>query len=182
MSKNNVICIDSMMVLTANRNHNTDPKSQESNPMNDQETQKLNSSDAADPIVMLPDFVVRMKEGVEHIKKAQQIFARGPLDFYLVKLIEHSEALLTIFAPIKIGERAIITGKIPCNGGWKGSEKNLAVGVEGTVTNVDYRDGSFIYEFVPDVQVYEYNGEWRESSHKASYMLWDKWLHPAAKQ
>ena len=145
----------------------------------DRETTQAQAA-SVDPIVMLPDFVSRMKDGVDHIKKAQQIFAHGPLDYYLVKLIEHSEALLTRFAPIKVGGRAIIVGKIPCDNGWKGSEKNLAVGVEGTVKNVDFLDGSFIYEFVPDVQMYEHRGEYHESTRKASYNLWDKWLHPVA--
>jgi len=132
-------------------------------------------------VVMLPDFVERMKSGVKHIKQAQEIFERGPLDYYLIKLVEHSEALLTRFAPIKKGERAIIVKKIKCEGGWSGSEKNLEIGVEGEVVDVDYRDGGFIYMFVPDVQMYrDHEGNYKDKTNKSSYCLREKYLHRSA--
>jgi len=129
-------------------------------------------------VVMLPDFVERMKTGVKHIQQAQDIFARGPLDYYLMKLVEHSEALLTRFAPIKKGDRAIIVKKIKCEFGWAGSEKNLEVGVEGTVVDVDYGDGGFMYIFVPDVQMYrDHEGNYKDKTSKSSYGLREKYLH-----
>ena len=132
-------------------------------------------------VVMLPDFVERMKTGVKHIQRAQDIFTRGSLDYYLIKLVEHSEALLTRFAPIKKGERAIIVKKIKCEGGWSGSEKNLEVGVEGTVVDVDYGDGGFVYTFVPDVQMYrDQHGNYKDKTNKSSYCLREKYLHPSA--
>ena len=129
-------------------------------------------------VVMLPDFVEQMKMGVKHIQHAQEVFAKGPLDYYLIKLVQHSEALLVRFAPIKKGERAIIVKKIKCEGGWSGSEKNLEVGVEGTVVDVDYSDGGFIYLFVPDVQTYrDYEGNYKDKTSKSSYYLREKYLH-----
>lgn len=128
-------------------------------------------------VAMLPDFIERMKAGVEHIRRAQDIFAKGPLEYYLVKLVEHSEALLARFAPIKKGERAIIVRKIKCEGGWAGSEKNLEVGVEGTVVDVDYQYGGFVYTFTPDVQMFrDYEGNYRDKSSKSSYLLREKYL------
>ena len=133
---------------------------------------------SVESVVMLPDFVERMKCGVKHIQQAQEIFAMGPLDYYLVKLVEQSEALLTRFAPIKKGERAIIVKKIKCEGGWSGSEKNLEVGVEGTVVDVDYSDGGFVYTFVPDVQMYrDHEGNYKDKTSKSSYCLREKYLH-----
>ena len=126
----------------------------------------------------IPDFIEQMKAGVKYIKAAQDIFARGPLDYYLIKLVNHSEALLTRFAPIKKGDRAIIVKKIKCEGGWVGSEKNLAVGVEGTVCDVDYRDGGFVYDFVPDVQMYcDRDGNYKDKSSSSSYCLREVFLH-----
>lgn len=76
-------------------------------------------------------------------------------------------------------ERARIVGKIPCDGGWSGSEQNLSIGVEGTVVNVDFRDGSFIYQFRPDVQTWrDRDGEYKTRESYTTYMLWGKWLHP----
>lgn len=133
---------------------------------------------SVESVVMLPDFVERMKAGVKHIRQAQDIFTRGPLDYYLIKLVEHSEALLTRFAPIKKGDRAIIVKKIKCEGGWSGSEKDLAVGVEGEVIDVDYSDGEFIYRFVPDVQMYrDHEGNYKDKTSKSSYGLREKYLH-----
>lgn len=133
---------------------------------------------SVESVVMLPDFVERMKTGVKHMQQAQDIFARGPLDYYLIKLVQHSEALLVRFAPIKKGQRAIIVKKIKCEGGWSGSEKNLEVGVEGTVVDVDYSDGGFIYTFVPDVQMYrDHEGNYKDKTSKSSYCLREKYLH-----
>jgi len=124
------------------------------------------------------DFVDRMKDAVNHLKKAEEIFQMGPLDYYLRKLVEHSEALMG-YSPIKKGQRAVIVKKIACKGGWAGSEMNLAVGVEGEVIEVDYRDGSFVYDFVPDVQMYQtHDGEYKEQTSKSSYCLRAKYLHP----
>lgn len=139
---------------------------------------KLAPEESEQCVSALPDFVDRMKLGVKHIQKAQEIFSRGPLDYYLMKLVQHSEALLTRFSPIKTGERAIIVKPIKCEGGWIGSEKNLAVGVEGTVIDVDYRDGKFFYDFVPDVQMYrDSEGNYKDKTSKSSYCLSEKYLH-----
>lgn len=144
----------------------------------DKEKMGADLNDCSDKnAVMLPDFIERMKEGIKHIQQAQSIFARGPLDYYLVKLVEHSEALLTRFSPIKNGERAIIVRKIKCEGGWSGSEKNLAVGVEGLVVDVDFCEGGFVYTFVPDVQMYrDHEGNYKEKTSKSSYCLREKYL------
>ena len=126
----------------------------------------------------MPDFTIRMNQALDHIYKAQQLFARGPLQSYLEKLVHQSEALLTRFSPIKIGGRAIIIKYIECTHGWKGSEQNLAVGVEGKVTNVDYQDNQFYYTFVPDVQKWrDRNGEYHDSDRASSYILGEQYLH-----
>lgn len=36
----------------------------------------------------MSDFVNQMKEAVGHIKQAQSIFARGPLDYYLHRQVK----------------------------------------------------------------------------------------------
>lgn len=121
----------------------------------------------------MSDFVNQMKEAVEHIRQAQAIFARGPLDYYLQKLVEHSEALLTKFSPLKVGQEARIVGNIKCDGGWQGAEKTLAIGNVGIVQNVDYIDGRFVCEFVPHRQWYKcpISREYHEKEYKHSYTL-----------
>lgn len=97
-------------------------------------------------------FIARMKEAIGHIEQARDIFAGGPLDFYLCTLVEHSEALLTRFAPLKVGQRAAIAEHIECRGGWAGREKTLAIGATGRISEVHYYDGAFWFDFVPDVE------------------------------
>ena len=120
-----------------------------------------------------------MKEAVGHLKKAKDILSVGPLDFYLLKLFEHSEALLTRFAPLKLGDKAVIVQKINCKNGWAGRERTLAIGATGAIGKVDYEadSGGFVFDFVPDVEW------WRDSAgveHKSenphSYLLGEKYL------
>lgn len=120
----------------------------------------------------MKSFTENMKEVASLISKARDIMSQGPLDFYFAKLVEHSEALLTRFAPIKVGERAMIIRNIECKDGWKGSEKDLRIGATGEVVGVDYRYGKFMFEFVPDEQWYFFNGEWyRRVDRQHSYCL-----------
>ena len=118
----------------------------------------------------MSNFTEQMKEAAEHLSKAQSIMARGPMEYYFAKLVEHSEALLSK-APLQSGDRAVIIKKIKCDGGWRGSEKTLGIGQVGTVRDVDFRNGKYTYEFVPDEEWYEYNGEWKESESSHSYSL-----------
>lgn len=46
-----------------------------------------------------PEFSSNMRQVAHHLEAAQAIISRGPLGFYLRKLVEHSVALLTTFAP-----------------------------------------------------------------------------------
>jgi hypothetical protein len=103
---------------------------------------------------MSSEFIDRMKQVTDHLTQARRLMDSGPLDYYLVKLVEHSEALLTKFAPFKVGDRACIVQPVPCPGGWAHSAKSLEVGAVGTISDVDYRDGDFVFGFVPDTQFY----------------------------
>lgn len=120
----------------------------------------------------MPYHINTMKEILHHLDEAQKILNKGPLDYYFKKLIEHSEALLTKFSPIKIGDKAIIVKKIDCSGGWKNCEKTLQIGSIGKVEDVDYSDGEFKYTFVPDYQWIEKdNGNYTLLNRKYSYLL-----------
>jgi len=124
-------------------------------------------------------FLPRMRQAVEHIKTARDLMSNGPLDYYLMKLCEHSEALLTQFSPIKAGGRAVIIREIECKNGWAGAERTLAVGAVGVVDAVDYVDGRFVFDFIPDRQWWKDDkGEWHEKDRKHSYCLSDRVLRP----
>lgn len=103
----------------------------------------------------MPDFIERMKTAIDHLHKARDIFAKGPLDFYLETLVEHSEALLTKFAPLKVGQKAVISGHVKCTEGWKGCENTLRIGAVGTVSEVGYNKGRFWFGFIPDVETWK---------------------------
>ena len=118
-----------------------------------------------------------LKEAMGHIRKAQAIFARGPLEFYLQRLIAHSEALMSL-APIQVGEHAVIVRKVPCNGGWAGSHKTLAVGAVGRIVSVDW-DGGFIFTFLPLRSWSKLHDGWREFPPRNTYCLRGRFLMPA---
>lgn len=99
---------------------------------------------------MSTDFIQNMREAVRHLSKARDIMSRGPLDYYLAKLVEHSEALLDRYAPLKVGQRAVIARHIKCENGWAGCERTLAVGATGTIHSVDFDHGQFVFAFLPD--------------------------------
>ena len=121
------------------------------------------------------NFTDTMKEAMDHISKAQRLFAGGPLDYYLKKLVHHSESLMK-FAKYKVGDVAVLKHDVPCKGGWAGSEKHLCKGTEGLIEEVDY-DNGFVYAFVPDKQFWrDRDGEYHIKDRKHSYGLRQKWF------
>lgn len=119
-----------------------------------------------------PEFVSRMKMAAGKLAEARDLVSQGPLDYYLNKLVEHSEALLTKFAPLKVGDRARIVAEIKCEDGWLGCDRTLAIGQSGFVEDVDYRKGRFVVDFVPDEQWWrDGNGRWHSKDRKHRYCL-----------
>lgn len=74
----------------------------------------------------------------------------GPASHYLRKLCEHSEALLTRFAPLQVGDRAMIVSAVPLIGSWEYHARTLQVGAVGTIREADYSDGDFEFGWEPD--------------------------------
>jgi hypothetical protein len=125
----------------------------------------------------MSDFVDKMKQAVEYLEKAQSIFNGGPLEYYLTKLVRHSEALMG-YAKFKIGDKAVLKEDVPCKGGWQGSEKDLSKDSVGTIVDVDYHDGEFVYIFVPTNQWWQtFEGAWKPKERKNSYALEEKWFY-----
>lgn len=128
-------------------------------------------------------FIKKMREAIEHVDAARQIMASGPLDFYFEKLVSHSDALLTRFTPVKAGEEAVIVEKVPCTDGWRGSERDLAVGQLGLVKSVDYRSGQFFFEFVPHQQWWQDgDGVYHVKERRSSYNLREKYLQRVTRE
>lgn len=96
------------------------------------------------------DHVKHMKEVVKHLTAAQQLLSRGPIDYYFAKLVEHSDALCSRFAPLKVDQRAVILRRIKCTGNWSGHDRTLRIGAVGAVYGVDYCEGGFRFDFLPD--------------------------------
>jgi hypothetical protein len=125
----------------------------------------------------MSEFLDRMHEVVKHVRQAQDLMARGPLEYYFGKLVEHSDALLTKFSPIKEGERAVIVQQPKLTGGWSGMEHTLYRGATGRVRSVDYCDGKFVFEFVPDAEYWiDSSGNKQPVTTRHSYSLSEKIL------
>lgn len=119
----------------------------------------------------MTEFTERMKRLAEKLDEVRQICGEGRIERHLGKLIEHSEALLTQFAPLKVDDKAEVVSDIECKDGWSGSEKDLAIGAVGDVLSVDWRGGKFWFEFCPDKQWYRYQDEWHPKERKHTYSL-----------
>lgn len=114
---------------------------------------------------MNSEFIDRMKKVASHLSEAQQLLSKGPLDYYFAKLVEHSEALMTM-APFQVGDKVKIAKEVPCSGGWVYVARSLEVGATGEITAIDYKDGSFVFDFAPDRIYYHYRDDekqqWKE--------------------
>jgi hypothetical protein len=122
--------------------------------------------------------IEQMREAYKHLQAAQRIWSAGPLESWVKKLMEHSEALLTKFAPIKAGEHAMICKKVPCALGWAGCEDTLRVGATGVIQEVDYYGGRFVYQFQPDRETWwnQYTQAYEPVRHVHTFSLSDKYL------
>lgn len=118
------------------------------------------------------EFVAKMESVASHFNEIQNLLRQGPIEFYLKKLAEHSEALLTKFAPFKVGDQVIVSKEIECKGSWRGCEKTLQIGAVGTVKNIDYYDGEFWIEFMPSIEWWKDRlGEYHASENRHFYSL-----------
>lgn len=116
----------------------------------------------------MPEFIDRMKQVSAHFTAAHALLAKGPLDYYFAKLIEHSEALMAL-CPVQVGDRVVVAGEIPIPSGWKSSSKSLAIGSAGVIKSVDYIDGDYLVEFKPDRQLYQVGDRWVETETQYVY-------------
>lgn len=118
------------------------------------------------------DFVSDVRKVSEHLGKARDILSRGLLDYYFEKLVEHSDALLHQYAPLKVGQNVVISGTVECTHGWKGRERTLASGATGTISDVDFAEGQFWFYFVPDNEWWtDLDGNEHKSIRSHSYKL-----------
>jgi hypothetical protein len=85
--------------------------------------------------------IENVKRGVKLIQDGIGVLSAGPLEYYLRKLIECQELLVTKYAPFKVGDRVILTKTPDINSkdswGWMGSKHFLVKGAHGTVRSVD---------------------------------------------
>lgn len=118
-------------------------------------------------------FTERITDALGHLDAAMSTFDAHELR----TLAEHSEALLTQFTPIKVGERAVIVAQPKCDNDWWNTSKTLEVGRTGRVTNVEYYGGRFVFTWVPDQEwLRGIDGEWVERQSRHTYCLTDKFL------
>lgn len=95
-----------------------------------------------------------VKKGFKLMEDGMRILGGGPLDFYVRKLTECYDLLISRYAPFKIGERVILT-KTPEIGsvdrwGWLGSKHFLIKGAVGSVTFVEADGDGFRFSVVFD--------------------------------
>ena len=78
-----------------------------------------------------------VRKAAEKLKEAMDMFGRGPLDYYLRELVGAHDMLMSRFAPLKVGDRVVLTKapdykKAP---GWSHSAHFLVPGAAGVVVD-----------------------------------------------
>lgn len=127
-----------------------------------------------------PEILNALSKAFNHLEQFDVLMRRGPGDYYIAKLLEYSEALLTRFSPFKIGDRTAIIEPPDCSGAWASHERSLRVGSVGTIRDVDYGKESFIYLWEPDVGYWrDSEGCWRESSSPVCFWVSEKHIAPS---
>jgi hypothetical protein len=120
-------------------------------------------------------------DGLQMLQKALNKLSDGPFDYTLKCLIAAKEALLTRYAPFKVGDRVrltkapIITEEIAW--GWSSSKHFLVPGATGIVRDsAVYSDGKLVFyvEFDNETWVddYGYNGRIKNSLVPVSSKHW----------
>lgn len=95
--------------------------------------------------------VERFSKGMALMQEAISALSGGPVDYTLKCLLAAREALLTKYAPFKVGDRVVlaVTPKIDEKTayGWLSSKHFLVKGSAGTVRSSDVRqDGRLMFE------------------------------------
>lgn len=124
----------------------------------------------------------RVKEGVEALQRGISLLSGGPLDYTLGCLLAAREALLTRYAPFRVGDRVVLaeTPRIDeeVAYGWLGSKHFLVAGAAGVVRSSDVRRNgqlTFDVEFDDESWV-DRDGNVRPVSQKHVYCFGEKSL------
>jgi len=88
-----------------------------------------------------------LKEGLAHLKKAQDAFSKGPLTFYITELVGAYNFMMEHCAPFKVGDRVILI-KAPIinaneNHGWMSSKHFLIPGAKADVLSISCNEKGF---------------------------------------
>lgn len=111
------------------------------------------------------------REYADHIREANAAFG-GEVTRHIKRLAYHSDALLTRFAPFRVGQRATIIESVDCRCELLNIMETLEVGRAGTVIEVDYVADEFIIAWSPDREWRgNEDGEWAATDSQRTYRL-----------
>jgi hypothetical protein len=125
-----------------------------------------------------------VKKGFDLIRQGMSILNNGPLDYYVRRLTECYDLLVTRFAPFKVGDRIELTTTPVINDreryGWLGSKHFLVEGAVATVAAVDVDgDGfSFGLHFDNDSWI-DHHGQKQPTMQKGMYFFRESWVRAA---
>jgi hypothetical protein len=93
------------------------------------------------------DVFENFKQGLEMLKDAQKLMDKGPVTFYMEKLVGAYEYMIERFCPFKKGDRIelAVTPKITSDSGWYGCRHFLIEGAKGTIYSTECGKNGFSF-------------------------------------
>jgi hypothetical protein len=93
--------------------------------------------------------VDNVREAAKLMRKAQDMLAGGPLDYYLTEMAAAHDLLMTRYAPFKVGDRVRLKAAPEINEkvrfGWLGWKSLLLAGAPGVVVRADCGSRGFVF-------------------------------------
>jgi hypothetical protein len=93
--------------------------------------------------------VDKVREAAKLMRRAQEILAGGPLDYYLTEMAAAHDLLMTRYAPFKVGDRVRLKAapEITENVryGWLGWKSLLVAGAPGVVVHTNCGNRGFVF-------------------------------------
>lgn len=123
--------------------------------------------------------IEEIKAGVDKIKEGIKILSKGPMEYYIAKLIECREELFKRCCPFGIGDKVELNQNLDIgkSSGWYHCRHFLTCGSKATVVDIDFYKGQFRMDVLFDNETWiDIHGKEHKTDNKHSFCINEKKL------